>query len=216
MILDLKRFGFTLKYSLTALLFLIVAVSLIVLCLLLLENYCRYSPFFISFVVIVTFVTIICVNVRPIVYWITYYNNALYVDLLLSNMLLYYYVFHNYQELQEEKQKHYVISARFKNTSPLNYLKEKWIWMTLNNIRPMFYHLFSFTLFTDLLAVTDDKQKGIVSHIFRLLKNEDFWGPEIWIAVLVSGTLLYPIKQLMEQPVKRFASKHMIYEKGAM
>ncbi|CAN2039752.1 membrane hypothetical protein [Candidatus Magnetomoraceae bacterium gMMP-15] len=162
---------------------------------------------------ICTFLVLIWLNIYPIVYWINFYNNKqleiLY--LLLSNMLLYYFVLHSYREIQGEKAKLYVTSAHFKGFKQYNYLREKGVWVMLNNIRPMFYHLFSFTLFTDLLVDGKSHQQGIVTHIFSLLKhNDDNFSMEMFVAVGVMVSILYPLKKVMEFPEKLFAFHYKI------
>ena len=160
--------------------------------------------------IVFLFLIIIILNVFPMVFWIKYYKSPLLLPfyLILSNMLLYYYCFHTYSEIHDERQKLYVTSARFKGTTQYDYLKEKRQWVMLNNIRPMFYHLFSFTLFTDYL-VLDSKSSGIVGYIFLQLKNGNkTFTNELMLALGVSICVLYPIKKLLEFPEARFARNH--------
>ena len=112
--------------------------------------------------------------------------------------------------MNEEKQKLYVISARFKGTTQYDYLKEKRHWIMLNNIRPMFYHLFSFTLFTDNL-VLDPEFSGIVGYIFLQLKNNSVaFSYELIFALGISFCFLFPLKRILEYPEKQFAKEFNI------
>jgi len=214
---DMVRFFHSVEDALIALILLIILVNCIVYILCTIKEKYRQYPMMTSGVVVLTFLLLIWLNIYPIVNWIYFYRQEkmLYLYLLFSNMLLYYYVLHTYQELQIEKSKQYLISARFKGMSVMNYLREKWVWTILNNIRPMFYHLFSFTLFTDLL-LHHDEGHGIVSHIFTLLQGQNFCKTDIWVAIGITGTFLYPLKKCMELPEKIFSNRHMIYEKGRM
>ena len=176
-----------------------------------LHNYLIYSQKIYALISFI-FLIIIIINVFPMVFWIKYFNSPLLLPLylILSNMLLYYYCFHTYREVHEERQKLYITSARFKGTTQYDYLKEKRQWVMLNNIRPMFYHLFSFTLFTDYL-VLDSKSSGIVGYIFLQLKNgSKTFTNELILALGVSICVLYPIKKLLEYPEVRFARNHSI------
>ena len=172
----------------------------------------KYHQFLIQLLTISIFLVIIAINIFPMVFWIKHMQQAylLPVYLILSNMLLYYYCFHTYREIQEEKHKVYVVSARLKGASQYNYLKEKRLWIMLNNLRPMFYHLFSFTLFTDTLVLNHDSS-GIVGYMFLQLQNSNVtFTYELMLAIGVSFCILYPIKAILEYPEHWFTSNHDI------
>ena len=163
--------------------------------------------------VILVFIGIVIINVFPIVFWIKCKPSIMLLPfyLILSNMLLYYFTLHTYREMLEEEKELYVASSFFKGTSPIDYLKEKRQWVMRNNIRPMFYHLFSFTLFTDIMVLPPE-YNGIVGYIFGELKNsQEMISQEVLLSLVVTAVILYPLKRLLELPEKVFARKHHIH-----
>ena len=101
-------------------------------------------------------------------------------------------------------------SARFKDTNAFDYLSEKRQWVMLNNIRPMFYHLFSFTLFTDTIVLADyPNYQGIVGYIFIELKESpSSVSLELILALITTALLIYPMKRLLELPEQWFNKSH--------
>jgi len=132
-----------------------------------------------------------------------------------SNMLFFYYTLHTYREILDESKKLYITSASFKNASNFDYLREKRKWVMLNNIRPMFYHLFSFTLFTDILVLNNYKKyQGIVGYIFVEIKAKtNIISFELLFALITTALLLYPVKCFLESFEQDFAKKHHIDSK---
>ena len=200
-------------YALGGLLFLFTGVYALVNLICLIQEKFAICHQKIHFLIAFIFLIIIIINVFPMVFWIKHFNTPLLLPLylILSNMLLYYYCFHTYREVHEERQKLYITSAQFKGTTQYDYLKEKRQWVMLNNIRPMFYHLFSFTLFTDYLVFDNKSSSGIVGFIFLHLKKGSItFTNELILALGVSICVLYPVKKLLEYPEARFARTHSI------
>jgi len=125
-------------------------------------------------------------------------------------MLLYYFTLHSYREILDESKKLYVTTARFKYSSAFDYLSEKRQWVMLNNIRPMFYHIFSFTLFTDIMILAEyPTYQGIVGYVFVELKESSSAVTiELIIALLVTALFIYPMKRLLEMPEQMFNKQH--------
>jgi len=203
-------------YAFYALLFLLSGVYMLVNIVFFIQEELSFYHKTAHCLILGSFMLIILFNVFPMVFWIQYFDASILLlplYLILSNMLLYYYSLHTYREIHEEKQKLYVTSAKFKGATHYNYLTEKRQWVMLNNIRPMFYHLFSFTLFTDILVMNpiNPDLSGIVGYIFLQLKNSSTtFSKELLLALCVSICILYPIKKLLEYPEYRFAKKHHI------
>jgi len=194
-------------YAFIALCALFPIVFLFIRCIFFIKEKFERHERWIHIVLVLFFLVIIVINILPIVFWIRTLQDVFFLPmyLILSNMLLYYYCLHTYQEINEESQKLYVISAPFKNSTRYDYLKAKHWWVMLNSIRPMFYHLFSFTLFTDHLVVSSE-YSGIVGYIFLKLKNSHVtFSYDIILAIMVSICMLYPCKLVCEYPEKKFS-----------
>ncbi len=109
------------------------------------------------------------------------------MGLLFANGMLYFILSRAVFEIIEETENLYIISAEYKNTTVADYLQEKLTWLRLSAAGPIFYYLFSFTLFTDLafdyLHITES-QSGIISQLFIELVIK---GWTIEESVLVQG-----------------------------
>lgn len=213
-ILLAERFFLTMFYTLSSLIFLYFGVKLLVSGIFFIKIKWAGSQWPIHLIIVTIFLMIIIINMFPIVFWIKLTQRPILVPiyLILSNMLLYYFCLHTYREIQDESKKLYIASARFKHANAFDYLKEKRQWVMLNNIRPMFYHLFSFTLFTDTLALADyPTYQGIVGYIFVELKeSKSTFSLELLLALIITGLLIYPIKRMLEWPEHQFAMRHNI------
>ena len=196
------RFGYSMKYTLISLFLLYFGVKYLVDLIFFLKDRWRHHQWSIHLFTVFIFLIIVSVNIFPMVYWIKYFQQIklLPIYLILSNMLLYYFCLHTYREVLNESKKPYIVSARFKQASEFNYLKEKRQWVMYNNMRPMFYHLFSFTLFTDMVALEDyPEYRGIVGYIFVELKEStDTFSLELILALIITGLFIYPIKRCLE------------------
>ena len=210
---DLLLCAKTAGYSLAALLLLTCLVNCVI-CLILHYQEKKTYRARSKWSVVIFFLFLSIVNVFPIAFIIDLSPSEHYafapLFLLLSNTMLYYFLFHAYRELQEEKKKLYVVSAVFKGRKPSDYLREKHKWVILSSLRPMFYYLFSFTLFTDLLYL-DAKERGIVGHIFSIIVNgKNFGGIGLATSLGVTMSILYLIKKILDTFVRKFAFEHSI------
>lgn len=122
--------------------------------------------------------------------------------LLTANAMLYYFISGFLFDLWRESGKLYVVSAPFKGASVLGYLRERAQWALLSNLSPLFYYLFSFTLFTDLLlqGYQGRNDVGIVLSLFNILIH-DWSATGLWrftVYLLIMMSLVLPVRFLLD------------------
>ncbi len=136
-------------------------------------------------------------------------------SLITANAMLYYFFSTFLFDLWRESNMLYAISAPFKGQRVLNYLKERATWALLNQLSSIFYYIFSFTLFTDLLlqGYQDDTRSGIVLALFRLVTHDwsavGLWRFTIYLLTLMA--LILPIRLLLDLPSFLWEGKRRMF-----
>jgi len=162
----------------------------------------------------IAFVFLLIINSIPIVIyiqWIRHLTDNVWISrtlpLVMANGMLYYFLYTFILELFEESQKLYVISAPFKGKKTLNFLFERAQWIVIGNIRPVFYYLFSFTLFTDLCMESLLKQirgeSDIMGLLFGTAMREGI-SLKFQLYFLSMFIIIFPLIQLIDYFKKRW------------
>ena len=155
-----------------------------------------------STITLCAFTCTLFINAFPIVAFLGWFSANVpekfyFLILILSNLLLFSLFSQIYQEVEEESQKLYVISAPFRNSTRRMFVSEKLTWCIFSNIRPVFYQAFTYSIFLDLYL--GDQNKGIVGHIFLEMTKGDRTKLLIcFCVVILSFQLVRPILELPE------------------
>ena len=156
----------------------------------------------------IAFMLLMLLNSIPIFFYIQWFRNvsdyvwiARTLPLVMANGMLYYFLYTFVLELFEESKKLYVISAPFKGKKALNSLFEHAQWIVIGNIRPVFYYLFSFTLFTDFFMESLLKQirgfSGIMGLLFGTAMREGF-SLKFQVYFLSMFIMIFPLMQIID------------------
>jgi len=171
-------------------------------------------------------VLLLVLNALPILVWVEWMKTvglpayAIRVLALLSaNAMLYYFFSGFLFDAWREAGKLYVVSAPYKGASTLGYLRERAEWALLSNLSPLFYYLFSFTLFTDLLlqGYQGKNQVGIVLSLFNLLIN-DWSAVGRWrftVYLLTMMAMVLPVRFLLDALLFHWERKRRIHHEAA-
>ncbi|WP_028314632.1 hypothetical protein [Desulfatibacillum aliphaticivorans] len=136
------------------------------------------------------------------------------LSLLLSNALLYFFLYTFVFEIVTEYKKLYVVSAPYKLPSYLgprgakiHYLKERVLWIFLGNTSPLLLYLFSFTVFTDyLLQGETDAAGGVVGDLLRFAM-EDASYAQFFTYLLSMALVIMPLKIFLDTCLYAWESK---------
>ena len=182
-----------------------------------------YSLFITLFII-----GVMLLNSFPILYYLYLVEDHFLVDypqhlffakvmiLMLANGMLYYILSTAIFEMINETEKLYIISAEYKNTNVMDYVKEKLTWVILSQLSTIFYYLFSFTLFTDNFlesyASVTDSQIGIVGYLFNVVIQTG-WTLEAIVCLLSLLVVVLCIRLCCQMPLwiwkhRRFIEVH--------
>lgn len=154
-------------------------------------------------------IALLLVNALPILVYVEALKGAgiqaygvRVLALLTANAMLYYFFSGFLFDLWRETRKLYVVSAPFKGADALDYLRERAQWALLSNLSPLFYYLFSFTLFTDLLlqGYQGRNDVGIVLSLFNILIH-DWSATGLWrftVYLLIMMAMVLPARFLLD------------------
>jgi hypothetical protein len=109
--------------------------------------------------------------------------------LMTANGMLLFFVHGLVTEVWGELREIYVISARFRDGKEIDAVREKLIWLFLSHAVPLFYFIFSFTLFCDILFQNRTYDEGIVGALFREITEQGFTD-RFWVDLL---SMLVPV-----------------------
>jgi hypothetical protein len=133
-----------------------------------------------AFLVVCIFVilAIAAVNIFPISIYLGIFQEmgwpnipAKIISLAFSNSMMFVFFYACLSGLLVESQKAYVVSSVYRDSTEDRALSEFLHWTVLTLLSPMFYYIFSFTLFSDLMYA-DVSYAGIVGTVFVEILHE--------------------------------------------
>ncbi|MCK5715969.1 MAG: hypothetical protein KAH77_00655 [Thiomargarita sp.] len=174
------------------------------------------KPHIYSLFITLSIIGVMLLNSFPILYYLYLIDEHFLVDypqhlffakvmiLMLANGMLYYILSTAIFEMINETEKLYIISAEYKNTSVMDYVKEKLTWVILSQLSTIFYYLFSFTLFTDNFlesyASASDSQIGIIGYLFTLVIQKG-WTLEAIVCLFSLLVVVLCIRLFCQMPL---------------
>jgi len=93
------------------------------------------------------------------------------ISLAFANGMMFFFFYLIFSGIQEESRKSYVISSVYRGDSESRTLFEYISWSVLSNAPSIFYYVFSFTLFSDLMFL-DEAFYGILGSVFQEVLHE--------------------------------------------
>ena len=133
------------------------------------------------------------------------------IALLTANGMLLFFTHTIFTNIWHELKQNYVKASKFRGDEENNSLNEKIKWIYYSQITPVFYFIFSFTLFTDIVFQNEAGEQGIVTKLFIELMQNGFEGENIgriavWGLTMLAVVLL--VRILTSLPLRMWEAKN--------
>jgi hypothetical protein len=137
------------------------------------------------------------------------------IALLTANGMLLFFTHTIFTNIWNELKQNYVRASKFRGDEENNSLNEKIKWIYYSQITPVFYFVFSFTLFTDIVFQNEADEQGIVTTLFDEVTQNGFEGENIgrivvWGLTMLSVILL--VRILTSLPLRMWEAKNGVLQ----
>lgn len=137
------------------------------------------------------------------------------IALLTANGMLLFFTHTIFTNIWNELKQNYVRANKFRGDEENNALNEKIKWIYYSQITPVFYFIFSFTLFTDIFFQNEADEQGIVTTLFDEVMQNGFEGENIGRIAVLGLTMLAVVllvRILTSLPLRMWEAKNGVLQ----